>query len=272
MDVERVFAEVAPAVVGVEAGPGMGSGFFIDPRGLCVTNRHVVGSEVKVILSLPTSIEVRAKVVRSLRSLDLAFLLAECPAPAALGFADPESIKVGQEVIAIGHPRGLANTVTRGIVSSLGRLIRGTHYLQTDAAINPGNSGGPILNHEGQVVGMSTMVMANAHGIGFAVPSGPIRDAAAEVCGRFGELPNLRYCNVCGQWSPPEEKYCGVCGDSFKGQPVELDRMRRSLATTLPMAVREWMCAACKQVGKGETRYCPRCGATVESAVQTAKA
>src|SRR5262249_58163794 len=134
------------------------------------------------------------KVVRSIRSLDLAFVLAEGERQCtALELAAPESVKVGQEVIAIGHPRGLGNTVTRGIVSSLGRLINGTKYLQTDAAINPGNSGGPLINEKSQVVGISTMILNGAHGIGFALPPGPLRSAVGEVLGRFDELAKLRY-------------------------------------------------------------------------------
>src|SRR5579884_1535267 len=130
MDVERVFEQVAPAIVGVQAGPGLGSGFFVDRRGLCVTNRHVVGAEPAVTLTLHDTTEVRGKVVRSVRSLDLAFILADVREACALDVASPETVKVGQEVIAIGHPRGLTNTVTRGIVSSLGRLINGTQWLQ----------------------------------------------------------------------------------------------------------------------------------------------
>src|SRR5207245_7873285 len=138
----------------------------------------VIGAEPEVLLQLPNTMEVRGKVVRSLRTLDLAFVLADWDGVCtALDLAAPETVKVGQEVIAIGHPRGLHNTVTRGIVSSLGRLIHGTHYLQTDAAINPGNSGGPLLNERGEVVAVSTLVMAGAHGIGLALPPAPLLEA-----------------------------------------------------------------------------------------------
>jgi serine protease Do len=266
MDIERVFEQVAPAIVGVQAGPGLGSGFFVDRRGLAITNRHVVGCEVEVVLSLSDTTEVRGKVVRSVRSLDLAFVLAdvekECT---ALELAAPESVKVGQEVIAIGHPRGLANTVTRGIVSSLGRLINGTKYLQTDAAINPGNSGGPLINEKSCVVGVSTMILNNAHGIGFALPPAPLRTAVTEILSRFDELRTLRYCNVCGFWNPRDVKYCQTCGDGFSGKAVEFDRLQRSQHQMAAVSEppREWSCKSCKQTGTSVSRYCPRCGATL---------
>jgi len=275
MNVEEVFERVAPAIVGVQAGPGLGSGFFLDRRGLAVTNRHVVGSEPEIVLQLQDTVEVRGKVVRSLRSLDLAFVLAEDQgASTALELAAPESVKVGQEVIAIGHPRGLYNTVTRGIVSSLGRLIGGTKYLQTDAAINPGNSGGPLINEHGQVVGVSTLILAGAHGIGFAIPTGPLQSALAELRARFDELDRLRYCNICGSLNQPERKYCEVCGDSFKGRAVELDRLRRAQeqagaggdASSAAEPAAGWSCAACKQAGAGSRpRYCPRCGSMLRA-------
>jgi serine protease Do len=269
MDIERVFEQVAPAILGVQAGPAFGSGFFVDPRGLAVTNRHVVGCEPEVVLTLANTTEVRGKVVRSIRSLDLAFVLADVAgATAALELAAPESVKVGQEVIAIGHPRGLMSTVTRGIVSSLGRRINGTQYLQTDAAINPGNSGGPLINERSQVVGMSTMILDGAHGIGFALPSSPLQTAVAEIAARFGELGRLRYCNICGASNAPEVKYCGTCGDGFSGRPVEFDRLQRSQhrMTAVKETVAGWSCAACKQTGTGASRYCPRCGATLQGA------
>jgi len=275
MNVEQVFERVAPAVVGVKAGPALGSGFFVDSRGLAVTNRHVVGAEPEVVLELASTIEVRGKVVRSLRSLDLAFVLADCDGECtALELAPAQTVKVGQEIIAIGHPRGLHNTVTRGIVSSLGRLIGGTHYLQTDAAINPGNSGGPLINERAQVVGVSTLILADAHGIGFALPADALGTAIADLRSRFDDLNRLRYCNICGNLNELDRKYCETCGDDFRGQPVELDRMRRSQKQksagagdagpeSLDPAAR-WSCAVCKQQQPGvRPRYCPRCGTSL---------
>jgi serine protease Do len=274
MDVEKVFEQAQAAIVGVQAGPGLGSGFFVDERGLVVTNRHVVGSELELILQLSDTTEVRGRVVRSLRALDLAFALADLEAPCrALPLCAPDSIKVGQEVIAIGHPRGLHNTVTRGIVSSLGRLINGTRYLQTDAAINPGNSGGPLINERGEVVGVSTLILAGAHGIGFALPAGALAGAVEEVRARFDRLAELRYCNVCGNWNDSGVRYCSICGDGFKGEPVPFDRLRRArelaeAAGGAATPVASWSCGSCKQSGQAAARprYCPRCGATLSAA------
>lgn len=154
--------------------PGLGSGFIIDPKGYIVTNNHVVdgADTIKVILKDET--EYPGEVIGSDPVTDIALVRvkAEGSLPTVvLGSSD--ALKVGDWVAAIGSPFGLQYTVTAGIVSAKGRVIGSGPYddfIQTDASINPGNSGGPLINMQGEVVGINTMIIARGQGIGFAIP------------------------------------------------------------------------------------------------------
>jgi S1-C subfamily serine protease len=165
-----------------DAVRGEGSGFVWDAEGHIVTNAHVVDNAEAVIVIFPDGLEVEGKVLGSDPSADLAVVqVTGVPAnklvPVALG--DSDAVKVGQLAVAIGNPFGLANTMTTGIVSAVGRTIHGLNafsipeVIQTDAPINPGNSGGPLLDRKGQVIGINSQIIsrsgANA-GVGFAVP------------------------------------------------------------------------------------------------------
>src|SRR5438034_8873045 len=149
MELEAVLHRLVPAVVTVTAGPSGGSGFFVDPTGLLVTNYHVIGTETEVIVELADGRKVSGRVVLAKRSVDLAFIRTDAvPAPRALPLAPRSAIQVGQDVVVIGSPQGLRNSVARGIVSATGRTLSDREYVQTDAAINPGNSGGPVVTRD----------------------------------------------------------------------------------------------------------------------------
>jgi serine protease Do len=152
----------------------LGSGFLIDDDGFIVTNNHVIedADQIKVILS--DDKEFDAELVGRDPKTDLALIRIEGAKnlkPLELG--NSEKLKVGTWVVAIGSPFGLEQTVTAGIVSAKGRIIGSGPYddfIQTDASINPGNSGGPLLNMDGEVVGINTAIIASGQGIGFAIP------------------------------------------------------------------------------------------------------
>ena len=154
--------------------PGLGSGFIIDKAGYIVTNNHVVdgADSIKVILKDET--EYPAKVIGRDPVTDIALIKIETKGnlpTVPLGSSD--NLKVGEWVAAIGSPFGLQYTVTAGIVSAKGRAIGSGPYddfIQTDASINPGNSGGPLINMQGEVVGINTLIIARGQGIGFAIP------------------------------------------------------------------------------------------------------
>ncbi|HDQ39850.1 MAG TPA: DegQ family serine endoprotease [Desulfonatronum sp.] len=169
---ERFFGDQAPS----RRQQSLGSGFIISRDGFIVTNNHVIkdADEISVNL-LGVNTPFRAEVVGRDPETDLALLKIEADRVLpVLEFGDSDNSKVGQWVVAIGNPFGLAHTVTAGIVSAKGRIIGSGPYddfIQTDASINPGNSGGPLLDMNGKVIGINTAIVASGQGIGFAIPS-----------------------------------------------------------------------------------------------------
>ncbi len=165
-----------------------GSGFFIAKEGHIVTNHHVVDGASDVAVMLATGEYVHADIVGLDPATDLALLKIEPPAQGVtvVQFGDSDLVQVGQVALALGSPFGLERTLTVGHISALGRTIRSddtytTHIggvIQTDAAINPGNSGGPLLNVNGQVIGVNTAIFSTSRGsqgIGFAIPSNTVQ-------------------------------------------------------------------------------------------------
>jgi serine protease Do len=163
----------------------LGSGFVLNPEGYIVTNNHVVekADEIKVILSNET--ELKAKVVGRDPKTDVALLKVDSPKPLkSVVLGDSDQMKVGEVVVAIGNPFGLSHTVTQGIVSAKERTIGVGPYdefIQTDASINPGNSGGPLLNLQGEVIGINTAIIASGQGIGFAIPINLAKDVLTKL-------------------------------------------------------------------------------------------
>jgi serine protease Do len=186
----ELFRRVSPSVVFISAFSidpfkltdrvvsVIGSGFVISRDGLILTNSHIVYGRQSITITLDNGLSVEAKLVGADPILDLAIVRIEAPADtlhvATLG--DSEGLRVGEEVMAIGNPLGLEQTLSRGLVSGINRILPESPLsltlplIQTDAAINPGNSGGPLLNRCGKVVGITTAILTNAQNIGFAVP------------------------------------------------------------------------------------------------------
>jgi len=169
---------------------GLGTGMIIDANGNILTNHHVAGGATKIEVSLSDGRKFPAKLVGSDSKTDLAVIHVNAKgALPYITFGDSDRMEVGEWVIAIGHPRGLDQTVTQGIISAKHRrgITDPTSYqdfLQTDAAINPGNSGGPLLNLYGEVIGVNTAITSQSggsEGIGFAIPS----NMAAHVAKRI---------------------------------------------------------------------------------------
>jgi serine protease Do len=196
----ELFQRVSPSVVSISAlaldpfrisgriSTVAGSGFIIDDEGLVLTNSHVVFDRQAIIVTLDDGSKVEAKVLGADPIFDLAVLRIPVPLEghpmAALG--DSDSVRIGEEVIAIGNPFGLEQTLTRGVVSGLNRILAGSPLLtlpliQTDASINPGNSGGPLMNRCGEVIGINTSILAEAQNIGFAIPINVAKTAIPEL-------------------------------------------------------------------------------------------
>lgn len=188
--IPELFHRVSPSVVLISAvtidpfrvterfSASMGSGFIISADGLVLTNSHLVFGRRAVVVTLDDGRTAEATLLGADPILDLALLripvLHEGLPVATLG--DSDALRVGEEVIAIGNPLGLEQTLTRGVVSGINRILPVSPMsltlplIQTDAAINPGNSGGPLLNLCGEVVGINTVILAGTENIGFAVP------------------------------------------------------------------------------------------------------
>lgn len=199
---EALYEQVSPGVVSLQfttaEGGGQGTGFVIDKEGHIVTNYHVASEATELEVHFPSGLKVYGSVIGTDMDSDLAVIKVDVDpdvlVPLTLG--DSEAIKVGQTVVAIGNPYGLSGTMTVGIVSARGRVLdsmrqteSGTFYssgdtIQTDALINPGNSGGPLLNLNGEVIGVNRAIQtagtsitggAVNTGIGFAISSNTVR-------------------------------------------------------------------------------------------------
>jgi serine protease Do len=167
-----------------------GSGFIIDKAGYVVTNNHVVDASKKITVKLPDGRSFTAKLVGTDPATDVALLKisSEKPLP-TVEFGDDKKLRVGDWVVAVGNPFGLSNSVTAGIVSSLGRnniesSQQYTSFIQIDAPINRGNSGGPTFDLRGQVIGMNSMIFSpsgGSIGIGFAIPASLIHDVVDQL-------------------------------------------------------------------------------------------
>jgi serine protease Do len=185
----------------------IGSGFIIDPSGYIITNAHVVkgAQRVQVVLSSANSDDsadagpssktslVPAQIIGVTSEIDLALLKVDATGLRALKLASYRNLQQGESVFAFGSPEGLTNTVTRGIISAVARQTDPDAtmvYIQTDAAINPGNSGGPLVNVDGDVVGVDTFILSQSggnEGLGFAIPCSVVNIAYQQLR-KFGHL------------------------------------------------------------------------------------
>lgn len=175
----------------IEAVKGIGSGFVISSNGLLVTNAHVVkgASEVNVFFS--NGVKDYAKIVALDPYRELALLKVRKEGLKPLKLGNSDNVRIGEIVFAIGSPLGLPGpTVTMGVVSAIGRTITGRNIIledliQTDAAINPGNSGGPLINAEGEAIGVTTAIIPYAQGVGFAIPINTVKKFI-ELISKYG--------------------------------------------------------------------------------------
>jgi len=213
LDVPSIAERVNEVVVNIrstsEAGESLGSGFIIDQRGFIATNFHLIssaevrrgagqrGSETKEPAKLVTSVTVTLHDGRqfpaSIKGYDevtdiaLLEIVPSGPQLPVADLGDSDTLRVGEWVIAIGNPLGLDHTVTLGIVSAKGRTGFGGQFddfLQTDAAINPGNSGGPLLNIQGKIIGINTLVLERTQGLSFAIPINTLKSILPQLVER----------------------------------------------------------------------------------------
>ncbi|NQV22726.1 MAG: DegQ family serine endoprotease [Rhodopirellula sp.] len=219
---------------------GQGSGYIVTSDGNVITNHHVIEGADKVIVRLRDEREFEAKIVGSDSHTDVAVLHFNATDLPTLQFGDSEHLQVGEWVLASGAPFGLTHTLTAGIVSAIGRSSVGIadyeNFIQTDAAINPGNSGGPLLNLNGQVVGMNTAIFSKSGGymgVGFAIPINMVRQVYEQILDH-GSVKRA-YLGVVIQPLTRElaesfgvkDTHGALIGDVQKGSPGELAGLKQ---------------------------------------------
>ncbi len=166
---------------------GSGSGFIFSSDGLIFTNCHVVNNADKIMVSLLNENEIEAALIGKDPDTDLAILKIYSEGYSVSKLGDAEQLQIGQLVIAIGNPLGYQHTVTTGVVSALGRSLRSQNgmlvdnVIQSDAALNPGNSGGPMINTDGEVVGVNTAIIQGAQGLSFSVSINTAKEIASQL-------------------------------------------------------------------------------------------
>jgi len=219
MSVHDVIERYQNTVVQIATKTGTGTGFYLVEYDLIVSNYHVVKDNRKVTVKGRTFDKRLARVLFTDEKFDLAFLeppvdMKELP---ALKLGDYSLLKDGDTVIAIGHPYGLNYTATQGVISRVDRVQQGLKYIQIDAAINPGNSGGPLIDTNGDVVGVNTFIIKGGDNLGFALPVSYLRDALDEYKPISGEIA-IR-CPSCStlvtEQTLDNNKYCPNCGKSI---------------------------------------------------------
>lgn len=213
---------VAPSVLKINTSSGSGTGFFLKEKQLLVTNHHVIAGNKKVSIEDQQQDRYLGHVVFTNPDVDLALLRVEgLPADIpSMTLASASPIHAGDKVHVLGFPFGMPFTVTEGIVSAARQLMDGKYYIQTDAAVNPGNSGGPVLNQNGEVVGVTTAKFTNADNVGFAIPL----MALEEAIGAMDHNSEGRYavqCHSCQTLLFERTDFCPNCGTNINEQLFE---------------------------------------------------
>jgi serine protease Do len=222
-DIQGILERVQPSVVAIRTaalqldslfgavpGEGAGTGFVIDPNGVIVTNNHVVAGAQTIEVVFPDERKMTARVLGRDPATDIAVIRVDATGLAAATLGDSDKLVVGDDVVAIGNALALEGgpTVTRGIVSAKDRTIvaersvRLDHVIQTDAAINPGNSGGPLVNADGEVVGINTAVAGGGQNIGFSIAISRVKPIIEEL--RQGTTRTRAFLGVGMQEVPTE--------------------------------------------------------------------
>lgn len=243
-----VIKKTAKSVVNISTTESLGAGFIIDSKGLVITNAHVIGHHHNALITFNDKKEYPADVILSYRKMDIAFLLIKSKKKfQALDIVHERKYSIGDTVLAFGNPMGLENTVTKGIISAVDREINDGIYIQTDVAINPGNSGGPLVDSKGIVIGINTLKLAEASGIGFAIPIMDIKNIVTGVKSSLDSVKNRVYCHICGKSSSNRRKYCKHCGTLLIKEEKKKKHGKQK-------------CPVCNFENEADAVYCVNCG------------
>lgn len=220
MTIQETIELYQHAVVQIATKGGTGTGFYLRHYDLIVTNHHVVGENRKVSVKGKTFEKTLADVIFYDAKYDIAFLappvnMHDLP---MLQLGDYSAMHDGDIVVAIGHPYGLNYTATQGVISRVDRVQQGIKYIQIDAAINPGNSGGPLINENGQVVGVNTFIIKGGDNLGFALPVSYLQEMLEQFEPIRGDM--VIRCPSCGTMVTEKTLdsglYCPNCGTKIE--------------------------------------------------------
>jgi serine protease Do len=243
VNTQQIIELYRPAIIQIATQTSTGTGFYIKEFDLIITNEHVVGKNAEVTIAGRMFDKRLARIWYTDKKHDLAFLQppAEIQIP-PVQLGSYEDTKDGDVVVAIGHPFGLNYTATQGVISKVDRVRDGVKYIQIDAAINPGNSGGPLVNKEGQVIGINSFIIRGGDNLGFALPVSYLREALQLYYPYRGE-PSTR-CHSCNHLvlasNIEATRYCPYCGTEVKlPQLPERESKPVGVAKTVEEILRE---------------------------------
>ena len=272
-DADSIYKNSVKHVVGIELEDmGYGSGAIVDKSGIIITNKHVVkGAKYVKIHYWDKSVGI-GRVLKAYKDHDIAFIKVEKDFDEIINVTE-QKYTVGATVFAIGHPRGMKNTLTTGIISAVDREIMNSKYIQTDAAINPGNSGGPLIDKSGRMIGINTMGLQNSPGMGFAIPSETISRCISETLPSVNELLEKEICSKCG-YESANKTYCDHCGTKMVEQkmpeikpPSEDETLPAETGTNEGATQTEdeaITCGSCQKPNPPGAKHCKHCGTSLK--------
>lgn len=267
---------IIPAVVQILTPSGQGTGFVLSEDGLIISNRHVVGYERFVKVVTKEKKEYYGQIIASNPHIDFCVIyVPDAKFNDTLSMIDSDGVRLGESIVAIGHPYGYDYTISQGIISSKGRkdvgpAFKNVEFFQLDMGINPGNSGGPVVRRgTGEVIGMVTLGLRQADNIGFAVPSNYGNTYLTKINAYDRESAlNSIYCTVCGSASAGSSKYCNKCGSTI--EKMTLEDFKKSLNIEAGEREKEAVefgkekkCPSCGTVNEETAKYCKKCGSTL---------
>jgi serine protease Do len=214
MDIQAIIEKYQQAIIQIATRSGTGTGFYVKEFDLVITNNHVVENNAEVTITGKSFEKTLSRVWYTDRKHDLAFLEAPKTDLPEIKLGRYEEMKDGDAVVAIGHPYGLNYSATQGVISKVDRIRDGLKFIQIDAAINPGNSGGPLVNQNGEVIGVNSFIIRGGDNLGFALPVNYLREALQLYLPIKGQATTR--CYSCGYLvtasNIDSNKYCPGCG------------------------------------------------------------
>lgn len=224
MNIQELIDKLQPVIIQIATPQGTGTGFYLSEYDVIVTNNHVVKDNTEVRISGKSFSEMMSPVFFWDEKYDLAFIRPPQEHKMPKVQLHGNSAKDGESVMAIGHPFGQNYTATSGIISKAERIRNGITYIQTDAAINPGNSGGPLVNADGNIIGVNSFIISGGDGLGFALPVNYLRTALDDYRNHDEHGVHAVRCPSCDTIVTSKSidgKYCPSCGTEIKFPKIQ---------------------------------------------------